>query len=247
MVKDCNRASLSLRWRHIGVANANGWGIEPGAVGSQTAILSNWNHSSTGGLLTAGEPPVGNGTLYEENDLLKARGQYWVDDEPYSAGAYRRTKRLGELAEFSIFGYATKWYEDEDGVMWAMAGGFDAVEFSPVYRGASDHAGYPTGLDVIALASRLAAGDGDGNGDGEAACIGCGAATVERYAGRQAVCRGCFRKAAVLYRQAYGCNDDAYFEPSGQEHGESEEPQPTVTESELLNLRYRYARLTDMV
>lgn len=231
--------SFTATVAHIGAINANGWGLEPGAVGRQEVILSNWNHSSTGGILSAGEPPVGSGVFYEDGGLLKADGQYWLDDEPYSAGAYRRTKHLGQQAQFSIFGYANRWHEDDAG-FWVEQGGFDAVEFSTVFRGASDHAGYPTGIDKIAsLRSSV-----------NLPCIGCGDDTQDRLIAKDldeagvAVCHRCAMRAAVLFRGKYGCNDDAVFEHDGNTEAETEaetDESPLIDTESKLELQFRFA------
>ena len=70
--------------------------IHVGAVESQEVLVSDWDHSSV-----FGKPPVGQGRIWEEGDVLRAELQYDMERE-VGREAFQLVRSIGNLGHWSV-------------------------------------------------------------------------------------------------------------------------------------------------
>ena len=115
--------------------------IASGSVGSQQVLISQWQHG-----LSRGELPIGRGTLYEADGLLKFDGQLNMELQA-ARDTWAALEPVADLVEVS-FGFISKQrdFVQQEGAMAAIRHlSIDAKEVSPVIVGA----GIGTGITGI--------------------------------------------------------------------------------------------------
>jgi hypothetical protein len=116
----------------LNVIDKDGDVIVPGAIESGTKVrVSAYNHSSWSGAL-----PVGKGQIFEENEQLIVRGQFFMDTDG-GQETYKTVKNLEDLGEWS-FGFDRviqepgEWNDQRVNILRKMK----VHEVSPVLLGA---------------------------------------------------------------------------------------------------------------
>ena len=136
-IKDEERGQVEAIVATLNVVDRDGDVILPGAIPSGAKVkLSGYAHD----VVLAGAPPVGIGTITEEEGKAIFRGRFFTTTER-GREAFRTVKELGEDGEWS-FGFPKRVKTETLTDEWREKGakrliaGLEPVEASPVFRGA---------------------------------------------------------------------------------------------------------------
>ena len=153
---DEERGEVEVVFATLGVVDAHGDRIAPGAIGKQAVAISAFGHGSW-----FGELPVGKGVTFERDNEAIFAGQFFMDTEK-GRETFKTVRNMAELQEWSFslmdVEYALSSKTDDPQVFDLTK--IDVDEVSPVLRGA--------GVNTRTLAVKAADDSGGAGGyDGD--------------------------------------------------------------------------------